>query len=412
MSHKLISLNNVDRVFEVKDFLVLGRDPNCQIRLDTPTSSPRHCRIEKRGKDYFIRDLMSETGTFVNSTQVLEAKLRDHDQISVGGEIFDFWPEKLITDSSPFPLQSKNQKWQKELELLGPAAKTNFPVLLLGPTGTGKDVLANAIHKASKREQDKFISVNCSALTETLVESELFGHVKGSFTGAINDRKGAFETARGGTLFLDEIGDLPLSMQAKLLRALENNEIRPVGSDRTVTTDVRIIAATHQNLASKMSAGSFRTDLYYRINVLTINVPALSERMEDFDVLLGDFVREQRVRLNVEAIQKLRKHKWHGNIRELKNTISRASARYPGQYIGLPELENILEADPSTPELDPLLTPRPMPLIKEMEKEMIIKRLTVNRGNQRRTAAELGLPKSTLSDRLRYYGIDANQFKI
>ena len=197
---------------------------------------------------------------------------------------------------------------------LSSVATSSCPVLILGPSGTGKDVLANAIHNSSKKSGAPFISVNCSALTETLVESELFGHTKGSFTDAVSDRKGAFEAARGGTLFLDEIGDLPYSLQAKLLRALENNEIRPVGSDRSIKTDVRIIAATHQNLYNKIRDGEFRADLFYRLNVITIETPALKERIEDFDNLLYSFARQMRVRFSFNAIKTLKKHDWPGNI--------------------------------------------------------------------------------------------------
>ncbi len=199
----------------------------------------------------------------------------------------------------------------KNCKNLGNVAKTDFPVLILGPSGTGKDVIAQALHQTSDR-QGPFLSVNCSALSETLIESELFGHVKGSFTGAVNDRKGAFEAARGGTLFLDEIGDLSYNLQAKLLRALENGEIRAVGADRNTQTDVRIIAATHQNLGEKIREGSFRSDLYYRLNVVTVTPPALNLRMEDFEGLLYGFARSMRVRFS------------HGAIVSLKNILGRA----------------------------------------------------------------------------------------
>ncbi|WP_374032992.1 sigma 54-interacting transcriptional regulator [Bdellovibrio bacteriovorus] len=198
----------------------------------------------------------------------------------------------------PFPIKSRNEVWNEELQTLSNVAKTEFPVLILGPSGTGKDVIAQALHENSLRDKGPFVSVNCSALSETLIESELFGHVKGSFTGAINDRKGAFEAARGGTLFLDEIGDLSYSLQAKLLRALENNEIRPVGADRNVRTDVRIIAATHQNLSEKIREGLFRSDLYFRLNVVSVAPPALALRMEDFEELLYTFARKMRVRFS------------------------------------------------------------------------------------------------------------------
>jgi len=172
--------------------------------------------------------------------------------------------------------------------------------------------VSHVIHDYSGRSEGPFVSVNCSALTESLVESELFGHVKGSFTGATSDRKGAFEAARGGTLFLDEIGDLPLSLQPKLLRALENQEIKPVGSDKTLKTDVRIVTATHKNLEKLVIEKTFRSDLFFRIHVVKISIPSLKERMEDFEDLLYHFSREMRVRFSVGAIEKLKEHSWPG----------------------------------------------------------------------------------------------------
>ena len=317
-------------LFSVKEFTTLGTDSQNTIQVTSEQASERHARIEAKNDAYMIRDLRSETGTFVNGTRIHEAWLNDGDLIQIGGDEYVF-ATALPQLEKGIGLKSKNEIWNRQLQSLGNVALTNFPVILLGPSGTGKEVLAESLHRHSSRSAGPFVRVNCSALTETLVESELFGHIKGSFTGAINDRKGAFESARGGTLFLDEVGDLPYGLQAKLLRALENNEIRPVGSDRTVQTDVRIIAATHQNLAEKIMSGEFRSDLYYRLSVLTVTPPALSERMEDFEELLYFFAKQMRVRFSFGAIQQLKKHTWPGNIRELRNTIARACAFFPKQ---------------------------------------------------------------------------------
>ncbi|MEQ1878593.1 MAG: sigma 54-interacting transcriptional regulator, partial [Bdellovibrionia bacterium] len=251
-----------------------------------------------------------------------------------------------------------------------------------------------------------FVSVNCSALSESLVESELFGHVKGSFTGATHDRKGAFEAARGGTLFLDEIGDLPPALQPKLLRALENREIRPVGADRTVETDVRIIAATHQNLRYKIQTGMFRSDLYFRLNVIKINIPDLKDRSEDFEDILNTFCKEMRVRFSYPAILELKKHSWPGNIRELKNAVARASALFQGVRIDEARIPQLIDAVPI--QEIPESQAANMPFIKELEREMIRQRLVANQGNQRKTAADLNMPKSTLHDRIKSYGIDVD----
>lgn len=310
-----------------------------------------------------------------------------------------------------FPMQSRNLNWNTELQSLQKVSQTEFPVLILGPSGTGKDLIAQTLHKCSPREFAPFVSVNCSALTETLIESELFGHVKGAFTGALYDRKGAFESARGGTLFLDEIGDLPFSLQAKLLRCLENNEIRPVGSDKIIKTNVRVIAATHQNLIQKIREGLFRADLFFRLNVISVSVPSLKDRMDDFEDLLQVFAKQMRVRFSYDAIQKLKMHSWPGNIRELRNLVSRAAAVYPKEQIDLLKVERLLKglsSPSSSPEEE---RPPRHSVIKEMERQLILKKLEENRGNQRRTAHDLRMPKSTLNDRLRQYNINPRVYK-
>lgn len=403
---KILSEN--PKTLSLGEFVTLGKDPQCQLQLESPQVSDRHARIEKKEQSYLIRDLRSSSGTFVNDARVMEACLQDGDIIRLG-DLEMIFVEKIAADND-FPLKSRNDVWNQELQTLANVAKTDFPVLLLGPSGTGKDVIAQALHERSQRQRGPFVSVNCSALSETLIESELFGHIKGSFTGAINDRKGAFEAARGGTLFLDEIGDLSYGLQAKLLRALENNEIRPVGADRNIKTDVRIIAATHQNLCEKIKNGSFRSDLYFRLNVISIAPPALSLRMEDFESLLYGFARTLRVRFSYGAIARLKKHPWPGNIRELKNLVTRTAALYPRELITEAHIEKLL--DRTLLETHENKFSSDIPVIKEIEKQMILKRLSENKGNQRRTAQDLGMPKSTLHDRLKYYNIDIANFKV
>lgn len=392
------------------DLTLLGREAGWPGSAES-LAEERHARIELKEHGYLIRDLRSTLGTYVNETRISEAWLQPGDEIRIGHSVCVFQPAGH--EDAEFPLSSKCPSWAEQLKRVASVSRSPFPVLLLGPSGTGKEILAEAIHNHSARREGPFVRVNCSALTETLVESELFGHVKGSFTGAIADRKGAFESARGGTLFLDEIGDLPYGLQAKLLRALENNEIRPVGSDRTVQTDVRILAATHQNLFEKIHNGGFRTDLYYRLNVVAIQPPTLAERMEDFEDLLYAFAKQMRVRFSHGAIQKLKKHTWPGNIRELKNTVARASAFFPRKQIEEADVIEILDRAGLPPSMTAGGAPAPateLPVIKEIERQMIIKRLIANHGNQRRTAQDLGMPKSTLHDRLKLYNIDPRQY--
>lgn len=417
MIYFIETLDGTSRKWKVDNFANLGSGSNCQIQLADPEISERHCRIEVQNEKLVLKDLRSQHGTYLNGARVFEAQLNDGDLLTLGS--LDLVVHDLSKLSREFPLKTKSPAWAEQLEKMGSMAQSTHPVLLLGPSGAGKDVLAREIHQFSSRKHGPFLSVNCSALTETLVESELFGHVKGSFTGAIADRKGAFEAARGGTLFLDEIGDLPLAMQAKILRALENEEIRPVGSDRVIKTDVRIIAATHQNLTAKIQEGSFRTDLYFRLNVLSCLVPSLKERLEDFEELLYKFARELRIGFSFTAIARMKKYDWPGNIRELKNFICRAATLFPKTYINEQHVEHLLQSGTNrilTPAgvsyFDPNTgTTQQMSVIKEIEKQMILKRLIANNGSQKRTAADLGMPKSTLHDKIKHYEIDLKSIK-
>lgn len=406
-----LSKINVSPV-SLEESLSIGRDTSNQLVINDPYVSGRHARIERMTGGFVLRDLQSRNGTYVNGVRTREAVLTCHDRIRFGETVFLF---TQIQPSKVSQLTSKNPKWQEQLERIPSFAVSGFPVLIIGPSGSGKEILARSIHAKSARQKGPFIGINCGALNESLIESELFGHVKGSFTGATHDRKGAFEAARGGTLFLDEIGDLPLSLQPKLLRALENNEIRPVGSDRIIETDTRIVAATHKNLALAVKAGRFREDLYYRLNVCQLHPPPLIERMEDFEDLLFTFAKQYRVRFSLEAIRQLKKHKWPGNIRELKNAVTRASAYFPGKYIQAEDLKCILDINSGAigdyHSLESEVRPigQNISIIKEIEREMIIRRLVANKGNQRQTAKDLGIPKSTLHDRIKNYSIDVEK---
>jgi DNA-binding NtrC family response regulator len=400
----LIPLQNSDAVVEIGDFYTLGRNASNHMVLNDPFVSQRHARIEKRGALFVLKDLRSSNGTLLNETPIIEATLTPNDRIRIGETQFLFASHKK--DATELP-KTRNPEWKKQLEKLPAFASTEHTVLIIGPSGSGKEVLAHLIHKLSPRRHGPFIAINCSALSEQLIESELFGHVKGSFTGASNDRKGAFEEARGGTLFLDEIGDLPIHLQPKLLRALENHEIRPVGSDKTIQTQVRVLAATHKNLYEKIMAKEFREDLYHRLNVCRISPPSLIDRIEDFETLIYSLAKENRVRFSFAAIEKLKDHSWPGNIRELKNVVSRAAAYFPGQQI---EPDHLTQLVDEIPKANSSLMDN-LPPLKELERELIIKNLEKYNGNQRKAAEELKMPKSTLHDRVKAYGINPFSFK-
>ncbi|MGH1467621.1 MAG: sigma 54-interacting transcriptional regulator [Bdellovibrionales bacterium] len=390
-----------EQIVELGEFFSVGRHPsNHLVFFEDSFASQKHCRIEKKGNKYILKDLKSKNGTFLNGEQVIEAPLKAYDEIQVGNSVFKY-RESLDLDSK-IPKEfynSKNKKWKADLEKLPAYGASEMPVLILGPSGSGKEFAARSLHFNSSRAYGELVSLNCSAFNEQLIESELFGHLEGAFTGATKNRKGAFQQAKGGTLLLDEIGDLPLSLQPKLLRALENKEIRPVGSDKAIKTDVRIIASTHKNLFKKVQEGSFREDLFYRLHALTLNPPGLSDRMEDFEDLLFFFAREYRVRFSPDAISRLKEHTWPGNIRELKNLVLRASVIHSQKGVQEDDVEGLLgELSQSGVRI-----PKSKSVVKEFEKQMILDALSANGGNQRKTAKELGMAKSTLHDKIKKY---------
>jgi len=391
-----------EQIVELGDFFSVGRHPsNHLVFFEDEFASQKHCRIEKKGTKYIIKDLKSSNGTFLNGKEIHEAPLKSYDEIRVGNSHFKFREDLELDSKIPKEFyESKNKKWKSDLDKIPAYGGTDMPVLILGPSGSGKEYVARSLHFNSSRAYGELVSLNCSAFNEQLIESELFGHLEGSFTGATKSRKGAFQQAKGGTLLLDEIGDLPLSLQPKLLRALENNEIRSVGADKAIKTDVRIIASTHKNLLKKVREGSFREDLFYRLHALTLNPPALSERMEDFESLLFGFAREFRVRFSPEAITELKHHEWPGNIRELKNLVLRASVIHKTKGVQAEDVENLIG---DLKNHSPVPVAKSRSVVKEVEKKLILDSLQANGGNQRKTAKELGMAKSTLHDKIKKY---------
>ncbi len=393
--------------YELSNFINLGRGEANEISIADPFVSREHARIDRLPNGHFkISDLKSQNGTYVNGNRILEVFLRPGDRIRLGERQYLFCKDQPNQEI----LKSENHFFQKQLSTLSTFAKTDISVLLTGESGTGKELIAKSIHNNSKRKNGPFLSINCSALSGNIIESELFGHKKGSFTDAHSDRKGAFEEARFGTLVLDEIGDLPIDLQPKLLRALENQEIRPVGSDKIIKTDVRIIASTHKDLAKLVEEKLFRTDLFYRLNVIRFHIPPLRERMEDFESLLYSFAREMRVRFSHYAILELKNHSWPGNIRELRNTVSRASAYYGNSLVQAEDVEPLVDSWEERPNSNSN-SRSGYSVLKEMEKQMILDRLQKNSYNQRKTAIDLGIPKSTLHDKLKSFGINVKELK-
>ena len=420
--------NLTAKPIKITDSASIGYCPSNTVQLTCSGISKYHVQIEKKEREFIIKDLNSTYGTYLNGVHVTEAYLNEDDCLRIGNQklLVSFSNHTVITSQNEYNyLRSRNNMWNKELESLHHYAKKDFPILLLGESGVGKEVIARYIHNKSSRRENAFITINCSSLGESLIESELFGHIKGSFTGAICDRKGAFEAARYGTLFLDEIGDLGVHLQPRLLRALENQEIRPVGSDRSVKTDVRIIAATHKDLDALIKRREFRSDLLFRLNVIQIKIPPLRERMEDFEALLFNLSSEMEVRLSRPVVDKIKRYNWPGNIRELRNFIARASAVCQERVMieDLPRLVHTMQPQTSNDLksdsiISKLLTnycssfnDKKISILDELEKVAIKEALSRYSGNQLLAADFLGISRSSFHTKLRKYEIDMNKFK-
>ncbi len=314
---------------------------------------------------------------------------------------------RLETVEGPCRLVGESPSIERVKKLIAKVAPTDSTVLVLGETGTGKELVARAVHDQSSRASMPFVAINCGALPESLIESELFGHRKGSFTGADEHRVGLFEVADGGTLFLDEIGELPKAMQAKLLRVLESGEIRRVGENESLTVDVRVVCATHRRLEQMVEDGEFRQDLMFRVNTFEIHLSPLRERAEDIPLLAAHLLKRFRphirngdVLFTPEAMEKLQQHEWPGNVRELANAVEHASILCDELPIGpehLPDRFGVrrqLRFDAPAANLSAPIT------LRELEMQAIYQSLERNGGNKPKTAEELGISLKTLYNKL------------
>lgn len=310
-------------------------------------------------------------------------------------------------------------------ERIRKVASSDSTVLVTGPSGTGKELVAEAIHEMSLRSSQNRISVNCGAIPSELLESELFGHVKGSFTGAVSNRKGRFETANNGTIFLDEIGDMPLLLQVKLLRVIQNRQIEPVGANQLIDINVRIIAATHRDLEAAVSEGKFREDLFYRLNVIPINIPALKERREDIPLLIGHFLQKfvsadgsNRIEFSDEALEMLLSYDWPGNVRELENVIERLVILRGGSRI-LPEdlPAKIFRHNPLRSSLYKTIFELPEEgvdikrILSDIEDSLIIQALDRTEGNKNQASKLLKLNRTTLIEKMKKKNIELPQIQ-
>jgi len=293
-------------------------------------------------------------------------------------------------------------------------AKSNASVLITGPSGTGKELIAKAIHYNGPRKNQPFISINCGALTETLLESELFGHEKGAFTGAVAMKKGRFEVADAGTLFLDEVGDMPAPLQVKLLRVLQEMEFERVGGTRTIKVDVRVLSASNRNIKEDINNGAFREDLFYRLNVMNIEVPPLRERLDDIPPLVKHFIdnyrddkEKKKLELSPEVWKVLYNHSWPGNIRELENVIERAVILCSGNIVTLEDLPEELAGAEVEFDVERFIPPNiPLPdALEQIEEKMIRRALDQCNNVQAHAAKMLGIKKNLIQHKMKKYGI-------
>jgi len=315
------------------DCVRVGAGPGNDMVLADPTVSSAHFEIAVVERGFLLRDLGSTNGTTLAGVRIVEAYLPSEAEITAGEVKLQF---KAASETVESPLSAnencgtavgRSPLMREIFARVERVAKTDVTVLITGETGCGKEVIAYSVFEASGRRGGPFVVVDCGAIAPTLIESELFGHEKGAFTGAVAKRVGAFERANNGTLFLDEVGELEMSLQPKLLRALERREVQRVGGTSTVTTDARIIAATNRDLRSMVARGEFREDLYYRLAVVNIAIPPLRDRREDIELLVDTFLAQfgkTRSDLPAGALQRFMDHDWPGNVRELKNAVERS----------------------------------------------------------------------------------------
>ena len=318
------------------DRIVIGTHERCDFVLSEPTASRQHCEILLVDRGYAIRDLESTNGTFIDDVRVREVVVDRETKLRIGDATIRLLPLDttveipLSTQASFGPLVGSSAAMRRVFEQLRKVAPSEATVLITGESGTGKDVAARAVHEGSPRANGPFVVVDCGSLPANLIESELFGHVRGAFTGAVRDRAGAFESAAGGTVFLDEVGELPLELQTRLLGVLERRVVTPLGGTATKKIDVRVIAATNRDLRMMIGRGGFREDLFFRLAVVTVVMPPLRQRRDDVKLYVERFLDEIGARgtfkLDEPTLAKLAAQPWPGNVRELRNLVERAAA--------------------------------------------------------------------------------------
>ncbi|HPQ80108.1 MAG TPA: sigma 54-interacting transcriptional regulator [bacterium] len=405
------------------------RETNDLVLLDK-TVSRNHMEIEYEADSFLLRDLGSTNGTFLNGSRVKEAYLTPGDLIKIGNTTVEFvaFDEKIKIEPSEKEefgmMVGKSRKMRQIFSILEKISPTHATVIIEGETGTGKDLVARAIHEMSQRKEKPFVVFDCSAVAPNLIESELFGHEKGAFTGAVKSRRGAFEEAGGGTIFLDEIGELTSDLQPKLLRALEQREIKRVGGNVPVKIDVRVLCATNRNLRREIEENRFREDLYYRLSVVKISLPPLRDRPEDIPPIVerflsaGSFNRLPDGKLKVlkvedDALKMLSRYQWPGNVRELSNVIERAVSFVDGDTISKNHLDFVFaEMAHGEERTERMGVDTELPfkdakqkVVEDFEKEYLAELLQRNSNNLSKAAREAKIDRKHLRNLCKKYEI-------
>jgi two-component system response regulator HydG len=404
MDVRMAHMSGIEALKEIKDY-----NPAIPILIMTAYSSVDSAveAIKAGAYDYLTKPLDFE------ALKLTIERALEHIQLKAENQ---YLKEKLDGGFKTERIIGKSRPMKELIDMLAMIAPSEATVLITGESGTGKELIARSIHTNSPRKKGALVTVNCAALTDSLLESELFGHEKGAFTGAERRREGRFKQADGGTIFLDEIGETSPTMQAKLLRVIQEREIQRVGSDEAIAVDVRILAATNRDLEEDVKNGIFREDLYYRLNVVALNVPPLRDRQDDIPLLAQHFLEKyaERNRKPVKgfsplAMDMLIKYDWPGNVRELENAIERAVILLPGEHITEKQLPlNIVQSHDGAPPHPTAVQPGgdEVHSLEEIEKRAILATLEATGGNKSETARKLGINRKTLHKKLKSYGVD------
>jgi DNA-binding NtrC family response regulator len=412
----VVSGTDLQKTFSIEGKEVtIGSQEDNHCVLNDPTVSRHHAAIEETVEGYVLRDLGSTNGTSLSGIPIKEAYLEYGSIIGLGNTRLQFVPLEETVEIPPSQehyfgdVFGGSVEMKRIFTMLKKISPTDITVTIEGETGTGKELVARAIHSHSQRAKGPFVVIDCGSISKSLIESELFGHEKGAFTGATQARRGAFEMASGGTIFIDEIGELCLEMQPKLLRVLEQREVRRVGGNEVFKVNVRVVAATNRDLAFEVQKGRFREDLFYRISVVKIHLPPLREKGEDVAFLAQQFAREfseqygsrEEMAVSGEALEILRHYHWPGNVRELRNVITRAMAMGDGKVLQPRDFIMPLPSEGRSggTTLDSFVGKT----LEEIEKAVIMKTLEANGGNKSEAARVLGIAYSTLYEKIKKY---------